>query len=105
MGHARALVNIEDVKHQLDLYNQIVSSELSVRQVEDAAREKRSSSPGKSASVQNLPQSLKDAIQSLNNKLEVPVELKADQKGKGHLNIRFNSSDELESLLSKLLSE
>lgn len=105
MGHARALVNIEDAQHQLDLFNQIVSSELSVRQVEDAAREKRSSSPGKSASVQNLPQSLKDAIQSLNNKLEVPVELKADQKGKGHLNIRFNSSDELESLLSKLLSE
>jgi len=105
MGHARALVNIEDAQHQLDLFNQIVSSELSVRQVEDAAREKRTTSLSKSATVQNLPQSLKDAIQSLNNKLEVPVELKADQKGKGHLNIRFNSSDELESLLSKLLSE
>ena len=39
MGHARALVNIEETEHQLQLFHQIVENGLSVRQVEKAARE------------------------------------------------------------------
>lgn len=107
MGHARALINIDDPKQQLNLYNQIVTSELSVRQVEDAARESRlsSSQVSKQSKKSDLPVALKEAIQSLNKKLSAPVDLKTDAKGKGQINIRFNSSEELSNLLSKLLSE
>ena len=38
MGHARALISIGDPARQVELYQQIVSSQLSVRQVEDLAR-------------------------------------------------------------------
>ena len=38
MGHARAIVNVNDVVAQLRIYNEIISNELSVRKVEDIAR-------------------------------------------------------------------
>jgi ParB family chromosome partitioning protein len=53
MGHARALINIEDVDKQLALFKKIVAEELSVRQVEalvkalnDGKPEKQSASSG-----------------------------------------------------------
>jgi len=39
MGHARALVNIEQIEHQLQLLHDIIENELSVRQVETAVRQ------------------------------------------------------------------
>lgn len=104
MGHARALVAIEDPKQQLSLYNQILSSEMSVRQVEEATRKNKQpeSNPARSAKA-ILPAELKAAINSLHKRLEVPVDIKTTQDGKGQLNIKFNSSEELAQLLSKLI--
>ncbi|HOY49625.1 MAG TPA: ParB/RepB/Spo0J family partition protein [Flavobacteriales bacterium] len=104
MGHARALVAIEDPKQQLSLYNQILSSEMSVRQVEEATRKNKQpeSNPARSAKA-ILPAELKAAINSLHKRLEVPVDIKTTQDGKGQLNIRFNSPEELAQLLSKLI--
>ena len=104
MGHARALVGIDDAKQQLSLYNQILSSEMSVRQVEDASRKNKSSDVGASRSSKMvLPAELKAAIQKLNKRLDAPVDIKSDKDGKGQLNIRFNSSEELAQLLNKLI--
>ena len=38
MGHARALINIEDQKKQINVYYKIIDGELSVRQAEDLVR-------------------------------------------------------------------
>jgi ParB family chromosome partitioning protein len=104
MGHARALVGIDDAKQQLSLYNQILSSEMSVRQVEDATRKNKRSDEGASrTSKMVLPAELKAAIQKLNKRLEASVDIKSDKDGKGQLNIRFNSSEELANLLNKLI--
>jgi ParB family chromosome partitioning protein len=104
MGHARALVGIDDAKQQLSLYNQILTSEMSVRQVEDATRKNKSSEVGTSrTSKMVLPAELKSAIQKLNKRLEASVDIKSDKDGKGQLNIRFNSSEELANLLNKLI--
>jgi ParB family chromosome partitioning protein len=104
MGHARALVGIDDAKQQLSLYNQILSSEMSVRQVEDATRKNKSSDVGATRSAKMvLPAELKAAIQKLNKRLEASVDIKSDKDGKGQLNIRFNSSEELANLLNKLI--
>lgn len=35
MGHARALINVETIDHQLDIYKKIVKDDLSVRKVEE----------------------------------------------------------------------
>ena len=104
MGHARALVAMEDPKQQLSLYNQILSSEMSVRQVEEATRKNKQSDGGVVRSVKLvLPAELKAAINSLHKRLAAPVDIKTDKDGKGQLNIRFNSPEELAELLSKLI--
>ena len=104
MGHARALINMDDAAQQLSLYNLIIAQELSVRQVEDAAREtKATASPSAKKSATQLPDAIAEAIQALNARLDAKVELKSDSKGKGQLNIRFNSPEELEQLLRKLI--
>jgi ParB-like chromosome segregation protein Spo0J len=98
------LVGIDDAKQQLSLYNQILSSEMSVRQVEDATRKNKSSDVGTTRSAKMvLPAELKAAIQKLNKRLEATVDIKSDKDGKGQLNIRFNSSEELANLLNKLI--
>jgi ParB family chromosome partitioning protein len=104
MGHARALVGIDDAKQQLSLFNQILSSEMSVRQVEEASRKNKNSDSGVTRTAKMvLPAELKAAIQKLNKRLDAPVDIKSDKDGKGQLNIRFNSSEELALLLNKLI--
>lgn len=104
MGHARALVAMEDPKQQLSLYNQILSSEMSVRQVEEATRKNKQTDSGAVRAVKLvLPAELKAAINSLHKRLAAPVDIKTDKDGKGQLNIRFNSPEELAELLSKLI--
>ena len=39
MGHGRALINVDDKKIQLEIYEQIISKNLSVRQTEKIVRE------------------------------------------------------------------
>jgi ParB family chromosome partitioning protein len=102
MGHARALVNIEDPKLQLSLYNQILSSEMSVRQVEEAARNTKSGVPEK-AVVTNVSQAIKSAEKILHQRLAVPVDIKSGKDGKGQISIKFNSESELNEILRKLI--
>ena len=57
MGHARALINIEDPKKQIDVYYKIIEDDLSVRQVEKLVRNWiliRKKIPGKLKERRNL---------------------------------------------------
>ncbi|MEM9859557.1 MAG: ParB/RepB/Spo0J family partition protein, partial [Bacteroidota bacterium] len=38
MGHARALINVDNVDHQLDIFSRIIQNDLSVRKVEELVR-------------------------------------------------------------------
>lgn len=102
MGHARALVNIDDPKLQLSLYNQILTSEMSVRQVEEAARNTKAGTTEKPAAV-SVSQVIKSAEKMLHQRLEVPVDIKSSKDGKGQISIKFNSEFELNEILRKLI--
>ena len=41
MGHARALVNVKDLKRQHDIFKSVINSSLSVRQVEEMVKDER----------------------------------------------------------------
>ena len=105
MGHARALIGLDDAKQQLQLFNQITSQELSVRQVEEAARASKSDVPVSKKEILVLPENLQMVLDQLNKRFDAKVDLKSDPKGKGHLNIRFNSAEQLQSILKKLMPE
>lgn len=105
MGHARALIAMDDPGQQIHLYNQIVSQELSVRQVEEAARSTKASGQPVKKAAQGLSRELESFVAALKKKLEAKVDLKTDSSGKGQLNIRFDSPEQLQVILTKLLPE
>jgi ParB family chromosome partitioning protein len=100
MGHARAIINIENAAQQLAIFNKIISEELSVRKVEEAVRDLANANLIGSAKKET---SIKQEVKSLQFRLQAyfgaKVTVKADEKGKGEIKIPFTSQEELDKIL------
>lgn len=99
MGHARALIAINDPQKQMELYHRIVESQLSVRQVEDMAR---TAAKGVKASTGNSARPNKELGRRLSDRLGSRVVVKQTADGQGKIEIGFKTAEELERLLSVL---
>lgn len=100
MGHGRALINIEDKKLQLNIYEQIISSELSVRQTEKIVKQNKNSNiSNKSSDVSKI---YIDATNKFESFFNSKVKLKENSNGKVSLSTAFESINELYSVLKKL---
>ncbi|HSJ66437.1 MAG TPA: ParB/RepB/Spo0J family partition protein [Anditalea sp.] len=107
MGHARALINIEDVDKQLAIFRRTVDEELSVRKVEALVKDLNSEPEEKLVSSKtNLDPLKKYEIGKLQQKLAShfgsKVMLKSDNKDKGEIKIPFRSADDLNRILEIL---
>lgn len=108
MGHARAMVNIENVDQQLYVFKEILTKDLSVRKVEDLVRSLQGSKKEQSSSSSNNTKSLRNNFEyqkiqdDLSSKFGNKVLIKADEKGKGSINIPFLSTDDLNRILEML---
>lgn len=106
MGHARALINIEDVDKQLALFKKIVAEELSVRQVEALVKALNEGKPEKQAGNAGLNPVRKYELTKIQQRLAshfgTKVALKADQKNKGEIKIPFSSASDLNRILEIL---
>ncbi len=104
MGHARALINIDDVETQLAILKNILSKGLSVREVEQIVQNlnrKETIVPvkkNKEVPVKYLPFKSR-----LEQNLGIKVDLKLDQKGKGSLTINVKNEEELEKIVKILM--
>lgn len=109
MGHARALIPVEDPEVQLALYEQILAEGLSVRQVEEMVRSVADGNgmpevkgakdkPKKEA----LPEEFNLLREHLSSFFQTKVQLVCNKKGKGKITIPFASEEELEKLISLL---
>ncbi len=109
MGHARAMVSMENVDQQLYVFKEILTKDLSVRKVEELVRamttpkkegkEKEKSNSGKFLTNNFEYQKIQD---DLSSKFGNKVLIKADDKGKGNINIPFLSTDDLNRILEML---
>ena len=102
MGHARALVNIENAESQLELYRQILEETLSVRKTEELAKGKKENSP--SAAKAKAPLSVVDKRIRTNlvDYFGVPVKFQRKDEEKGSITIPFESEEELARILKKM---
>ena len=106
MGHARALISVQDPEIQLALYEQILQDGLSVRQVEELVRnaaevavpEAKDEQPKKKL----LPEEYNLLKDHLSRFFNTRVNLSCNEKGKGKITIPFASEDELEKLIMLL---
>ncbi|MEO2100031.1 MAG: ParB/RepB/Spo0J family partition protein [Flavobacteriaceae bacterium] len=102
MGHGRALVNVEDLKKQLDLYKQIVKKGLSVRAVESLVRDFKNPKTKTSSYASPF---VKQAATELENIFKTDVSVTANDQGKGVLKISFDSQEKLQHILNKIKGE
>jgi len=103
MGHARALISIQDVKTQIVILHRILEKKLSVRQVEELVRNlasPKTANPHRDNPI--LPVRFEKAKENLNKRLEAPVELKVHAKGNGSIIIPFRSDEDFDRIISKL---
>jgi ParB family transcriptional regulator, chromosome partitioning protein len=103
IGHARPLITIEDKNTQLDLLNQIIVKELSVRQVEEMIKNlintPHKPKKNKNAQVQNN-ELFNQVAEKLSDFYQATVRIKPGIKGKGEILIAFNSEVELNRISS-----
>ena len=100
MGHGRALINIDDKKLQLEIYEQIISSKLSVRQTEKIVRGNRNTN--KSSTNSDISKIYIDATNKFEKLFYSKVKLKENSVGKVTLTATFKSINDLYLILKKL---
>ena len=109
MGHARALLPVEDPEVQLALYEQILAEGLSVRNVEEIVRggvdvsaleQAKKDKPARQ--TPKLPEEFNLLKDHLSSFFKTKVQLVCNEKGKGKITIPFASEDELEKLIGLL---
>ena len=112
-GHARALLAVKDARRQLELANEIVAHQLSVRDVEARARiiseevgkasgRKRKDAVGTASKPDPEVRRIEE---QLRRRLQTDVSVRASGKGKGTVQISFYSHDDLERLLEVVLGK
>lgn len=107
MGHARALINIENPDKQLDIYNQIVLNNLSVREAEELVRGEKKSIITETSIVSKSPKTeLSFEQQTIVNDLRAvfnaKVNIGIESNGKGKIVIPFKSDADLKRILDLL---
>ena len=106
MGHARALISVQDPEIQLALYEQILQDGLSVRQVEELVRNAAEAAVPEAKDEQPKKKLLPEEYNLLKDHLSrffnTRVNLSCNEKGKGKITISFASEDELEKLIMLL---
>lgn len=104
MGHARALINVDDVDKQLFIHQEIIDKGLSVRKVEELVRSINSVQikPVSSGRPVQVPLEYQKLQNDLTSKFATKVKLKVGQSGKGAIEIAFVSDDDLNRILELL---
>jgi ParB family transcriptional regulator, chromosome partitioning protein len=104
MGHARALVSAGNEKEQLALFDEIIASNLSVRETESMVKkdDKKNPPSKKNISAPALSHEQKSFASKFTDVVAAKVEIKKQPKGSGKLIINFNSDVDLNRIIEIL---
>ncbi len=101
MGHARAIINIDDSETQLMIFEQILKYNFSVRKTEEVVRELneggKQEKPKKKKT--KAPKEYKALETHLSNHFNTKVDFKINDNGKGKIVIDFKSTEDLERII------
>ena len=107
-GHAKALLSIEDVSERETLAKEILEKNLSVRQTEKSAQDKKSAIADpkknilKTGSSGQSPEMMR-VTQLLTRKLMAKVAIKGEKSGE--IQIHFSSKEDMSRIVSALLGD
>ena len=95
-GHARALLAEKDIEKRKKLAQKIISSGLSVRDVEKAVKSKKNKKNDAFDEDEQI-------IEMLEEKLSTKVDIKRQSEEKGSINIEFYSYEQLRDIIENIL--
>ncbi len=103
MGHARALINVDTIDHQLYIFKEILEKGLSVRQTEALVRNLFKENGGVKKTAKS---GLAPAFQRIEDKLashfSTRVKLRHSRNGSGQITIDYYSTEELNKVLRQM---
>jgi len=104
MGHARALLSLEDPKLQLKVFRELLKNKWSVRKVEEICQhlkngEDLEAGKKKIQAKNQLPEDYTRMKNDLSGYFQAKVQLSCTAKGKGKISIPFNDQADLERIM------
>lgn len=101
MGHARAIINIDDPETQIMIYSQIIKYGFSVRKVEEIVRDLNEPSDDKATKSrkQKFPKEYQIIKKQLDSIFNSRIDFSMNDKGKGKIVIPFKSPKDLERIV------
>ncbi len=105
MGHARAILGVDDVVRQLMMFSQIMSGKLNVREVEELARESGNKSTQHKNNARNqghLSFEFTKIQNVLSSHFGSKIQLKRNGSGSGRIVIPFDNDEDLNRILELL---
>lgn len=107
MGHARALLGLDDENEIIQAYQKVVRDCLSVRKTEQMVQDEKSKKFDSDPETPAKPsKQLPEEYEALKNRLQKIFNVKSDlvrnNKGAGKITIPFGSDDELEKIIETL---
>ncbi len=102
MGHAKALLGVEDSKTQLKFANEIIEKDLSVRQIEAKVQGLSKKKEKSEKEVYELPDSHFKVIEIVGKYFNNNISVTRNSKGAGNLTIHFRNDKEVEEFLNML---
>lgn len=103
MGHARAILGVDDIGMQLKIFNDILENDLSVRKVEGLVRERSpKNKTGKDKARNAWAAEIRNLQDRLAHRYETKIEIKHKDNGSGQILINYFSNDDLNRLMDML---
>jgi ParB family chromosome partitioning protein len=107
MGHAKALLSLEDPTEQKKVYDRILNEGLSVRKTEEIVREmkeggKKETPKKTKPATSKTPEEYAMLQEHLTNFFDTKIGFSCDDKGKGKIIIPFDSDQDLERIMKLL---
>ena len=101
MGHGRAIINIEDLDAQTDIYQKIVSQNLSVRDTESLVKNYHDSlKPKPAAKAKTTSFDIDESQKKIfNSYFGNKVDIKIANNGKGKITIPFQSEEDFNRII------
>ena len=102
MGHGRAMINVDDEKTQLTIYEKIISKNLSVRNTEKLIQSLKNPNKNQKKEITKNDMYFIKEKAKLENKLEAKVDFLFNKDKSGRIKINFKSKDDFLKIVKKI---
>ncbi len=100
MGHARAILAMDDEEKKIEMLHAILKENLSVRDVEKRVKEQKTQKKIVAhKETTPLPKRYNQAKENLKGRYQSKIQIKRNLKGKGSITIHFNDDSDFDRLM------